>query len=50
MEKSTEVICLADGADDCQSIAYPIAEDCKKSNIYCGLISYTYIISVHFKH
>jgi hypothetical protein len=30
MGKSTEVICLADGADNCQSIAYSIAEDCKK--------------------
>ncbi len=30
MGKDTEVICLADGADNCKSIAYSIAEDCKK--------------------
>lgn len=30
MGKGTEVICLADGADNCKSIAYSIAEDCKK--------------------
>ena len=30
MGKCTEVICLADGADNCQSIAHSIAEDCKK--------------------
>ena len=30
MGKNTEVICLADGADNCQSIAYSIAKDCKK--------------------
>jgi hypothetical protein len=29
MGKSTEVICLADGADNCKSIAYSINEDCK---------------------
>jgi hypothetical protein len=30
MGKSTEVICLADGADNCKSIAYSIAGDCKR--------------------
>ena len=29
MGKNTEVICLADGADNCKSIAYSIAGDCK---------------------
>lgn len=29
MGKSTEVICLADGADNCKAIAYSIIEDCK---------------------
>jgi hypothetical protein len=29
MGKSTEVVCLADGADNCKSIAYSIVEDCK---------------------
>jgi hypothetical protein len=29
MGKGTEVVCLADGADNCKSIAYSIARDCK---------------------
>jgi hypothetical protein len=29
MGKSTEIVCLADGADNCKSIAYSIAGDCK---------------------
>jgi hypothetical protein len=29
MGKDTEVVCLADGADNCKSIAYSIAGDCK---------------------
>ena len=29
MGRSTEVVCLADGADNCKSIAYSIAGDCK---------------------
>jgi hypothetical protein len=30
MGNGTEVICLADGADNCKSIAYSIAGDCKR--------------------
>ena len=29
MNKSTEVVCLADGADNCRSIAYSVEEYCK---------------------
>jgi hypothetical protein len=29
MGESTEIVCLADGADNCKSIAYSIAGDCK---------------------
>jgi hypothetical protein len=35
MGKGTEVTCLADGADNCKSIAYSIAGDCK--NMTCIL-------------